>query len=105
MELFVCLDVNLKKFLNPDRTNIIFRTLFGVGVTGINGTGAHVGVEAVVESAAREALICETCRVSLYDVNDPLVWEAKEYCSIKCLSKILSHSSVIFLFLILLIRL
>lgn len=55
------------------------------------GGGASHGVEDVIETAARESLTCYTCRVSLYDVTDPLVWEAMEFCSVKCLSA-WSHS-------------
>ncbi|XP_057368790.1 zinc finger MYM-type protein 3-like [Daphnia carinata] len=37
------------------------------------------------EKLARETLACWSCRTSLYDRTDALLWESMEFCSEKCL--------------------
>ncbi|KAI9559323.1 hypothetical protein GHT06_016112 [Daphnia sinensis] len=38
-----------------------------------------------IEKLARETLACWSCRISLYDRTDALLWESMEFCSEKCL--------------------
>lgn len=57
------------------------------------------------EKLARETLACWSCRVSLHDRTDALLWESMEFCSEKCLSiyqlniskNIISHCNTVLL--------